>query len=238
MAFVTILAAALAASAARMAVAQDRVVAGHYPPIMNAEDAGAPGFAVAMLTEAAQRLGRDLDVQFLPFPRAMSELAASPNVMMAALFRSPAREDKFIWVAEIYTMEMHFVALGRRIDTWDEARELQVIGVEFGSTGDDLLTARGFANVFRSRGPNLTAQMLYAGRVEAMFLPIEIVRFVAKGAGSTDALVHGDGLYPVPIYLVASPGTDTKIIEMYRAAFAEMRDDGTMARILLEYGIQ
>ncbi|MEM8537892.1 MAG: hypothetical protein AAGF56_08530, partial [Pseudomonadota bacterium] len=75
-------AAAVFAAAPCLGHATDTVVAAHYPPLMIETDTERPGYAVEVLQEAARRAGRDIEITFLPYERAMFRVQNDPATLM------------------------------------------------------------------------------------------------------------------------------------------------------------
>jgi len=216
----------------------DYAVAAHYPPMMIADSPDRPGANVEILIEAARRQGRRVTVEFLPFARAIKTLQRGQNVLQPALFRKPERESLYTWVASTNVLTNTFNTLGPPIDTLDQARRLEWIGVETGAALDLVLTGEAFTNLSRVDRPQVNAQKLLAGHIDAWAVPSQIARAIWSELGYTAPLIVGATVSEEINYIVASPDTDPEIVMGYRAAIAEMRADGTLQAINEKYGWQ
>ena len=214
----------------------DRVVAAHYPPLMVADNAERPGYAVEILREAAERAGRQVDITFLPFERAIFEVQNGAATLMPSLFKGKKRDDLFLWVIDINVAELRFASLGAPVDDLDSARALGSIVVETGTTGEALLTQFGFDNVTRLHDPTASARMLEARRVDAWFLTERNMQRVWSALDASPPLVFGNVVHSVPIALVASPTLPDDVAAAYRDAVRSMQEDGTLSEILERYG--
>ena len=223
------------ATAQQATIARDSLVAAHYPPLMIEGDAETPGLAIEIMQVAADRLGRELALEFLPFPRAMLRMDEQPGTMMAALFRAPEREARFRWIAEIHSAKIRFMTLGAPVDSLEQARELRLIGVEKESSADRILTRHGFTNVIRLNDPRASAQMLAAGRIDAWFLTQRLSKRVWKDLDISRPLIAGEVVHEIPIYLVGGLGVPDAVAELYQTVIGEMRSDGTLDAILTKY---
>ncbi len=216
----------------------DRVVAAYYPPLMIDAEADAPGLAVEILRIAANRLDRDLAIEFLPFPRALQAMQNRSDTLMPALFRNDTREDEFLWIAQIDATKVRFLSLDRRVGSLEQARALDKIGVEADSTGDTVLTGMGFQNLERLAGPEMSARMLDAGRIDAWVLTRPLAETVWQRMGLKRQLIPGVILFEVPIYMVAGLGFPEEDALSYRRTIAGMHGDGTVTYLLDKYEIQ
>lgn len=213
----------------------DNVVAAYYPPLMIHTGEAGPGIAVEILRAAARRIGRTVSLEFQPFERALYTMKESPDTLMAALFRTPAREDLVQWIAEIDRSRLVFLTLDVKINTLEDARHLTAIGVESGTTGDDLLTRHGFHNISRVAEPAQNARMLDAGRIDAWLLTPSLANTIWHQEGHTQRLIAGTPIIDTPIYLAAGLGFPKDVAARYRAAIAAMHADGSIDDILTSY---
>ena len=215
----------------------DQVVAAYYPPLMVSAQGDAPGLANEIIQVAAKRAGRDINIEFMPFQRALHRLQNDPTVMMPALFRNPVREEKYEWIAQVHATQLQFMSLKRRIDTLEAARALGAIGVETGASTETFLLERQFKNLVHVGNPDATARMLQSGRVDAWFLTGPLARGVWQRLGFEEALIVGDLVFEQPVFMVCHVNFPPEIIAAYRDAIAQMQADGTIDAILAKYGM-
>ncbi|MEP5730088.1 MAG: transporter substrate-binding domain-containing protein [Sulfitobacter sp.] len=216
----------------------DKVVAANYPPLMVENDLDHPGYAVEVLREAAARAGRQIEISFLPFPRAIAEVLAGPATLMPALFFGKRRGDEFLWLAEIQKAQLRFATISKEkngFQTLNTARAFSSIVVELGTTADDYLTEQGFTNLVRVNSPESSARMLEAGRVEAWFQDERVFLQEWGALNFTSPLVMGDVFLRVPVFLVASPMYPAERAEAYRNAIESMKADGTLDALWSKY---
>lgn len=216
----------------------DTVVAARYAPLMIADDTDRPGYAIEVLRAAAAQAGRDIDVSFMPFQRAMHSVKTGPAVLMPALFYGKDSNDQILWLAQIQSAKLRFATLTGRIDSLTAARALDSIAVEEGSTAEVFLTAQGFDNLMRVNVMESSAKMLEAGRVSAWFQNDEAMKKEWRRLEMTTPLDMGDTVHEVPIFLVASPTMPEEVITAYRQAIAVLQEDGTLAKIWERYSVE
>ncbi|MEL7153480.1 MAG: transporter substrate-binding domain-containing protein [Pseudomonadota bacterium] len=215
--------------------ARDKVVAAYYPPLMIDTDAKRPGIAVEIIRKAANLANRSIDIEFLPFRRAMATVQARSDVLMPALFRNDERERKFTWVAELFTTKLLFLSLDTPINTLKQARALKAIGVEAGSTGDQYLTEHGFTNLVHVSDPDASAYMLQAGRIDGWLLTKPLAETVWTRLGFREKLLAGSPILELPIYVVGGLRMPDATVRLYRNAIGSLRAAGEIEQIRAKY---
>lgn len=216
----------------------DTVVAANYAPLMIAGNTERPGYAIEVLRAAAAQAGRQIDISFMPFQRAMHQVQTGPAVLMPALYHGKSSNDKILWLAKIQVAYLRFSTLTGRIDTLAAARALESIVVEESTTADVFLTSRGFENLVRVNTPESSARMLAAGRVGAWFQNERVVKQEWQRLQITTPLGMGDVVHEVPIFLVASPTLSEDVVAAYQQAIAALRADGTLSEIWESYSLE
>ncbi|MEM8655453.1 MAG: transporter substrate-binding domain-containing protein [Pseudomonadota bacterium] len=213
----------------------DKVVAAHYPPLMIDGAPDRPGLAVEVLQEAAHRAGREIDLQFYPFERAIHAIITDPATLMPSLFKGKDHDKDILWLTEIQRAGLRFASVSGVINDMDQARALSAVVVERGTTSETLLNRLGFDNVQTTRSPRASARMLATGRAQAWLLSDQLMNMTWQSMDMPDTLIMGDVVLEIPVFLVASPSLPDDVRRAYRAAVQSMRQDGTLARIIARY---
>ncbi len=190
-----------------------------------------PGYAIEVLQEAARREGREVEITFVPFERAMLALRTETDVIMPALFFGKKHNDQFQWLVEIQRARLRFATSDGQIVNLEDARRLTRIAIESGTTAEAMLSELGYDNTVLTVSPESSARMLAAGRVDAWFQAEENMRQVWNRLGITTTLSLGEIAREVPIYLVASTALREDVADSYRSAVEDMRADGTLDAI-------
>ncbi|MEM6662280.1 MAG: transporter substrate-binding domain-containing protein, partial [Pseudomonadota bacterium] len=219
-----------------IAQAADTVVAANYPPIMIKGDPVRPGFAVEILQEAAKRSGREIDITFLPFKRAMQRVKTDTATLMPALFYGKSSNDEYLWLERIQSAKLTFATIGPRIDDLDTARSAAIV-VENGSTPHVFLKSNGFQNLTVVSSPEASARMVQLGRVDAWMQSRSIVQQTWNDLAPSLPLTMGNVVHEIPIFMVASASLPEEMVTAYRSAVQSMRADGTLAEIWESYGL-
>lgn len=214
----------------------DRFVYPYYPPLMIDHLSAQPGLSIEIVRRAAQIAERSVEFENLPFVRSLKTVQRRSGYFQPALYRNPAREPDYAWIVETHKVVNVFSTLDRRIDSLDEARALGSIGVEEGAAMDVLLTEQAFANLQRVDRPEINAQKLAAGRIDAWALTRSLAHWTWRSAGMERPLVSGAPITVSPVYIVGNRDTEPEVVDAYRKAVDEMRSDGSLERILERYG--
>ena len=212
----------------------NEIVATDYPPFM-IKNGEKPGFSLEILKAAEKRIGRDSRVTFLPFKRMLKTLQRRKDVLNPALYRTPERENKFIWVAKYRTFNNVFLTVGPPVDSLEQAKTLRKIGVEAGIAMDLRLTRWGFTNLERADRAEINARKLAAGRIDAWALTDVLAQWIWKRVGSGKPLTIGRPFHSSDCYVVAGPDFPVEEARLYRDAINQMLKDGTIEAILRKY---
>lgn len=218
------------------------VVAADIPPYVIRSQQGAPsGMAIEVLEEAARRLGETLEIELMPLARALSQIRHRPDVLLLPPARNPQRESQFLWIAPL--LEEAFVLVSHRNHhpaplTVADLPGLTV-GAMRGSHGQSLIPLlEGVTQELVSEEIN-NASKLARGRIQGWAVAWNTARYNQQRAGlPLPDLVRGQTLQRSTLYLAASPRFSPSEAMRWRRVIQEMRQDGSLARILFQYDYQ
>ncbi|MGU5715060.1 substrate-binding periplasmic protein [Aeromonas taiwanensis] len=218
------------------------VVAADIPPYVIRSQQGAPsGMAIEVLEEAARRLGETLEIELMPLARALSQTRHRPDVLLLPPARNPQRESQFLWIAPL--LEEAFVLVSHRNHhpaplTVADLPGLTV-GAMRGSHGQSLIPLlEGVTQELVSEEVN-NASKLARGRIQGWAVAWNTARYNQQRAGlPLPDLVRGQTLQRSTLYLAASPRFSPSEAMRWRRVIQEMRQDGSLARILFQYDYQ
>lgn len=141
--------ALLGTSAAVVAAPPERSLVGfteNLAPLNYQEGTEVQGFSVELLRKMATAAGLSLELQVLPWQRAVQMAEGQANSVLFSLTRTPEREAQFQWVGPIAPRRVLIYRLAKRGDLslpqLSELRERR-IGVVRDSAADRLLQAAG-----------------------------------------------------------------------------------------------
>ncbi|MFG6414360.1 substrate-binding periplasmic protein [Roseateles sp. DC23W] len=131
------------------AVAAARSLVGfteNLPPLNYQDGTQVQGFSVELLRKMAASIRQPLELQVLPWQRAMQMAEGEPASVLFSLTRTPEREAQFQWVGPIAQRRILIYRLARRTDLklaqLEDLGERR-IGVVRDSAADRLLQASG-----------------------------------------------------------------------------------------------
>ncbi|MFM5093631.1 substrate-binding periplasmic protein [Aeromonas rivipollensis] len=218
------------------------VLAADVPPYVIRSQQGAPsGMAIEVLEEAARRLREPLEIELMPLARALSQTRHRADVLLLPPARSPQREPLFLWIAPL--LEEAFVLVSHRqyhpAPLSVKALSGLTLGAMRGSHGQSLIQPlKGVTRELVTEEVN-NASKLALGRIQGWAVAWNTARYNQQRAGLPLAdLVRGDTLQESALYLAASPQFPAAEALRWRKAIEEMREDGSLARILRQYDYQ
>ena len=210
------------------------VVVVDYPPMM-IKHGNLPGYSVEIITEVNKRLGVDYPISFLPFQRAIKTVQMTTNTLHPALYRKPQREHQYTWIAKYHQVNDVFLTVGEPINSLEEARELELIGVEDQAAMDVFLTAQGFTNLVRFTSAETTARVLQAGRIDAWALTDVLALWTWKELQFEESLVPGAVITTSDVYIVGGPAFPAEQASLIERTVQQMLDDGSIREIIAKY---
>lgn len=197
------------------------------------------GPATEIVEAALRRSGlTNYRIGLYPWARSYDMALNEPNTLIYLIARTPAREDLFKWAGEFMRIEYHLYKLRARTDV--QVRRLDdALPYSIGVMRDDVrhqyLQSRGFTRLVLSARNSDSVRMLLDGRVDLLPLPETDMERFCREAGVDPARLQRvltlDEM-STGIYMAFSRGTDDAIVARARAAFDQLKQDGTVARLM------
>ncbi len=231
------LAGALALLTAGPALAGPAFVTADLPPFA-IHDEQQPGFTVELTRAAAARAGIPFSPTFLPWARAQETAQTDPDTFILGLTRTPDREPKYQWVADLLTAKVAFVSVKPKppIDSVEQAKSLADITVRAKTPFEELLRTAGIAAVTAVQTEEANAKKIKDGHTDAWLTYDLRARFVWQRVGGDPALlVIGRPLTEEHIYLAANPKADPVVAAHLAKAVGELRAGGDYDRLFAKY---
>ncbi len=210
------------------------------PPYSLAGPDGKPtGYGVEVVMEIQRRLKKSDPILIYPWARAYDTILKSPGVVVFTMARTRERESLFQWVGPV--IENNWVLVGKKstnlkLANLDEAKKLPVIGVVRNYAWDKYLTSQGFSNLERVPEYPANVKKLANGRITAFVSSTLSYRheLAEQGLNPDDyevLLQFGN----VQMYLAHSKDNDKNLVASWQRAFDDMKNDGTLAKLLAKW---
>jgi len=209
-----------------------------YSFLENGKVAGAASKIVEM-TLARAGLD-DYSMTLYPWARAYDIARLEPNVLIYPIIRSQEREPLFNWIGELEQLTQTFYRLRSRRDIVvnnlaDAAN--YTVGVVRDDARQQYLESKGFHKMVVSANNMDNLRKLLNGQIvllpmperEAreqcaeLHIPFEELESVYTLEGSSKAL-----------YIAMSASTPPQIVQRVTAAYKQLKDDGTVAKVLAQ----
>lgn len=208
----------------------------HAPPASMLERGQVTGRETDKIRAIMDRTGTPYRLDVLPWKRAYHMAQTQPATCVYSTSRTPEREALFKWVGP--TMQADWVFYGRLdhdfpLRTLEDARSLR-IGTYNGDARDEFLRNRGF-QVDATTNDLANPQKLLLKRIDLWAVGLRPgspgpERPAWKGIIGPLLVFH-----QVQIYLACNQAVPDQLVERLNTALAELRRDGTLAKIERRY---
>jgi polar amino acid transport system substrate-binding protein len=210
------------------------------PPsqIRNPDDS-LSGFAVDVVREIQKRVHNHDPILMVPWARGYDSVQTAPNVLLFSMARTADRDARFQWIGPILESQYGFYVKADAktvINSLDDARKLNAIGVYRDDVRDSFLTQAGFTRLDRVTDNSYNIKKLMFGRIDA---------YAGSPIGNADA-VKAAGFQPTDVrlafifmksqsFIAASRTTPAEVVQAWNAALESMKRDDTFQTILANY---
>ena len=207
-----------------------------FYPVTHTENGLPAGPGIELARRLTEGLPIRLNTEAVPLRRLLSMAEVRPMIVIA-LVRSARREEQFRWIGELYGDSLVMVTKRphARLDSLDQARRLDHIGVTLGGIAETILREQHFTNIEPSLDMTAQARKLANDRVDAWCALRQSARQAWAETGRDPGdLEIGAEITPAPIWMAASLSVPPEMVEELRRRFADLQRDGTLGRIFAE----
>ena len=220
----------------------------HLPPLNFAGRHGeVQGFSSELLRLMADQAGMALELQLMPWPRAVKAAAAQANHILYSLTRLPDREGRYRWVGPISERRLMLYRMSEAepLPKLRELRDLQQlgerkIGVVRESAAAQLLHAQGLragAELELALDDSSNLRKLLARRMDLIAMLDWGAAWHLKQQG-----LHYTTLTPVMVldsrrsyWYGLHPDSEDRVVHGLQAALDQLRRDGRYAKLRGRY---
>lgn len=205
------------------------------------KDGKVVGVASELVEQTLAKAGiTDYHMSLYPWARAYDMARLEPNVLIYPIIRSDEREPLFKWVGEFDHVTPLFYKLRARHDI--VIKDLQdakhyTVGVIRDDSRQEYLDSKGFSKMVVSANNLDNLRKLLSGQVALVPMPEREAREQCD-----DLHINFDELESVytldelskGLYVALSNKTPDDTAKRIASAFAQLKDDGTLARLLAQ----
>ena len=206
------------------------------------------GVSAELIKAAMKEENMKNEIKVTPWARIYEGLLNVPNTIAFTCGRTPEREDKFIWIAEVGNYNGIIYGLkdkNIKIKSLDDMKKYKVGTVQDHYTEQHLLK-NGFElnkNLFRVQDDAANLEKLYSGRIDVLIANELSISHILKTQKDKFDSAKIEALYDVKdltvsAYLVASKGTSEDIIKKFQDGFAKIKANGTYKNVINSYTIK
>lgn len=213
------------------------VMSGEYPPFsMPDEDGNMIGFDADVARALAERLGVEPRLQQAEFSSIIAGVQTGAfDITVASHARTPERERAvtFSDVPYYYGGGQLFVRDDTDYQSLDDLREANAaIAVDLGGTNQQWLEENGYPNIATYSGVQDSLLAVASGRADAIFTN-PTVGYLAIQEGQPLRAIEGL-LFEENAWITVANG-NPQLIEAINQAIRDMREDGTLLEISMEW---
>ena len=214
--------------------AQDiRIITEEFPPYDFVDESGnVAGMATEVVREVLDEVRQDVEIEVLPWARALKLARGTPSTLLFSVVRTPEREAEFHWVGVVCEVKSYLYRLKSRSDIQpgglSDLRQYS-IGVVRDWAGQKHLEQSGFTQLQLVADSDVNIRKLVNGRVDLIEDYEANLVFRMKRAGLDPTLVekvYFNADISGPLYAVFSKNTDRQTVDRFRDAFSTVHLDG------------
>jgi polar amino acid transport system substrate-binding protein len=209
------------------------------PPLV-IDSEGKRGMVGDVVLEAMRRAGIEVQVLVQPNPHALAMARDKPDTFIAAISRTPQRETAYTWIAPIIPIQRAFYTVGKRVDSFAEARRsLRHIAVSRNTANEEVLLREGFLRdqLVPVNAGESAPRMLLAGRVDGWFNLVPESETLLNQI-SAAGVVSGHPVSSSDLYLACARTCNAGLVRRIEAALAAMKVDGTTRKLMKRYAAE
>ncbi|MGF1529491.1 MAG: substrate-binding periplasmic protein [Candidatus Competibacterales bacterium] len=202
------------------------------------------GFFSALVRAAFAEVQRDIDIEFVPWQRALRMVETAQRDLALGAYFTEERAETFYYSDPIYYVEIGLIARAdvdlASFQSMDDLRSYR-IGVTRGFANSPTFDAADFLDKDFVSRPVQNIHKLYRSRIELMVMPFDRFRFeLAKleGFALDEVVFVQPPLQRSGLYLIISKShpQGEAIVETFNRGLASLVQSGGYTAILQDFG--
>lgn len=206
------------------------------PPASYLDSHGELSGYATELVQALQKLALDRsDIHVMPESRALLMASRQPNLLLFGFSRTQDREQKYHWIMPLlrkrWVIYVHKDST-LRINTLDDLRNLESIGVVRGDVREEWLKVQGFTNLHSSSSHAQNLARLRSGRLTAIAYEPQGMQYLLKETGHLpDEFKPVLNFHSSEVWLLMSRQTKSNEVQRWQTAAEQLKLSGQQQAI-------
>jgi len=210
------------------------------PPISyyDESDSTVKGFGTEVIRLVMEHTKLDYKIQVLPWARALSNARDNPNTIIYTIARTADREDDFIWLQYLASIDYHFYGLKKNKHTLESKgtniHQLNV-AINRGDAGYEFLKSSDFTKITSINSNEQLLNLLHRQRVDLIVSHNLIVYEITKShAEYKDNIVKLNIPFAPPIgfYFAINSKTQKDVIDKIKSGFSQLVNSGELNKLM------
>lgn len=207
-----------------------------YPPLTFVNSYGEiTGFGTDIVNEIMKRNQQYADIKISQWNIGYEMALNNPNFCLFTMDKTPTRDPLFQWVGPLGTNSTFLytkAGSGITISSLEDAKNLNSIGTVSSWFSDQYLRELGFTNLVSGGDPEVMAEKLMQGEVDAFVCSGLTFPDILRAVGyETNQVTDAYELMSSDFYIGFSLGTSVETVNEWQQTFDAMKQDGTYDNI-------
>jgi polar amino acid transport system substrate-binding protein len=214
------------------------------PPCNYLENGEIKGIGVEILKAIWKRLGyQPQKIQMMPWSKAYQAALVQPNTVLFGTARLDSREQLFKWVGPIFLKNFVLFAPKQsqlRAVDFEDMNKLRI-----GTTRDDAaeqeLVKRGVRldRLVRVQGVKEQLELLETNKVDAIARDdMTVLSYMDRHGLKKETVKKVKNISAASLWYAFSKDVPDKVVKEFQDSLNELKRDGTVARLMKDYGIE
>lgn len=218
-----------------------RVMCVILPPYTFIENSELKGVSADAIFQVMDKMGiknKEIEVSASWAP-AYDLLTTTDNIALFTIGLTPERKEKAQWAGPIAMLEIGFAGIksaGIEINSIDDAKSVESVGVMTGWASTETLENLGFTNLKYFTTLPEAVKALYSGTVSTVFDNDNTMRMIAANEGlDVNELIKQYAYSAYQGYIAFSPGVSPILVAAWQEKIDELKKQGTLQQIYDKY---
>jgi polar amino acid transport system substrate-binding protein len=193
------------------------------------------GYATDIVRALQKIAGDTTDIQLMPESRALLTAARQANVLLYGFSRTPDRENDYHWIMPLARKKWMLYMRSddpQQLNSLNDARALETIGVVRGDVREEWLRAQGFTNLQSSSSHVQNLARLTSRRLNAIAFEPQGMQYLTRETGVRPddyrAALH---FFDAEVWLLMSRQSTASEVARWQQAALQLQQSGRLEQI-------